>query len=40
MNDFVICSQCIYWEEYENKENRDDCYFGETEDDFNKDLDG
>ena len=40
MNDFVICSQCIYWEECGNKENRDGCYFGETEDDFNKDLDG
>ena len=29
MNDFIICSQCIYWEECENKENRDGCYFGE-----------
>ena len=30
---FVICSQCIYWEECENKEDRDGCYFGMTEED-------
>ena len=40
MNSFVMCSQCIYFEECENKENRDGCYFGETEDNLNKDLDG
>ena len=27
--EFVICSQCRYWEECENKENHDGCYFGE-----------
>ena len=27
--EFVVCSQCSYWEECENKENRDGCYFGE-----------
>ena len=46
MNDFVICSQCIYWEEDENKESRDDCYFREINEVFGrgemtyKDLDG
>ena len=29
MGEFVICSQYIYWEECENKEDRDGCYFGE-----------
>lgn len=46
MNNFVICSQCIYWEECENKENHDGCYFGEINEVFSrggvtyKDLDG
>lgn len=31
MGEFVICSQCIYWEECENKEDRDGCYFGAKE---------
>lgn len=31
MGDFIICSQCIYFEDCENKEDRDGCYFGETE---------
>ena len=26
MGEFVICSQCIYWEDCENKEDRDGCY--------------
>jgi hypothetical protein len=40
MGEFVICSQCIYWEECENKEDRDGCYFGAKEEDFDEDLDG
>lgn len=40
MGDFVICSQCIYWEDCEMKESRDGCYFGEMEDNLNEDLDG
>lgn len=39
MGDFVICSQCVYWEECEMKEDRDGCYFGETEDNLNETLD-
>lgn len=39
MNDFVICSQCIYWEECENKEDRNGCYFGEVENDCNEAMD-
>ena len=27
MNGFIICSQYIYWEEYEYKESYDGCYF-------------
>lgn len=26
---FVICKECIYWEDCPNKENHDGCYFGE-----------
>ena len=40
MSDFVICSQCIYWEECENKEDRNGCYFGVKEDECNKAMDG
>ena len=40
MGEFVICSQCIYWEDCENKEDRDGCYFGAKEGDFDEDLDG
>ena len=40
MGDFVICSQCIYWEECENKESRDGCYFGAKEEDFDETVDG
>ena len=40
MENFVICFQCIYLEECENKESHDGCYFGEIEDNFNEDLDG
>lgn len=39
MEDFVICSQCIYFDECEIKEDRDGCYFGATEEDFDEDLD-
>lgn len=38
MKDFVICSQCAFWEECRDKENHDGCYFGEEEDE-NEDLD-
>ena len=34
MGNFIICSQCIYFEECENKENRDGCYFGEINEDL------
>jgi hypothetical protein len=27
--EFVICKECIYWEDCPNKENHDGCYFGE-----------
>ena len=40
MNGFTMCSQCIYWEECENRESRDGCYFGMKEEDFDEDLDG
>ena len=40
MNGFTMCSQCIYWEECDNKESRDGCYFGMKEEDFDEDLDG
>ena len=30
--EFVKCSQCIYREDCENKENRDSCYCGDRED--------
>ena len=39
MGEFIMCSQCIYWRECENKENRDGCYFGETEDTIYETLD-
>ena len=34
MNGFTMCSQCIYWEECENKESRDGCYFGVINEDL------
>ena len=40
MGDFVICSQCVYWEDCENKEDRDGCYFGEKEENFDEAVDG
>lgn len=40
MGNFIICSQCIYFEECENKESRDGCYFGETEDNLNENFYG
>ena len=27
--DFILCSNCIYWDECEDKESRDGCCFGE-----------
>ena len=39
MDEFIMCSQCIYWEDCENKEDRDGCYFGEKEKDFDESLD-
>jgi hypothetical protein len=27
--EFVICKECIYWEDCPNKENYDGCYLGE-----------
>jgi hypothetical protein len=39
MGEFVICSQCIYWEDCENKEGRDGCYFGAKEEDFDETVD-
>ena len=30
-DEFVLCSECIYYDECENKEDRDGCYFGEEE---------
>ena len=27
--EFVICKECVYWEDCPNKENYDGCYFGE-----------
>ena len=29
--DWVVCKECIYFEDCENKEDRDGCYFGEDE---------
>ena len=29
--EFIICSQCLYWEDCKNKEKLDGCYFGEKE---------
>ena len=26
--DFVLCRDCIYWDECEDKESRNGCYFG------------
>lgn len=39
MGEFVICSQCVYWEDCENKEDRDGCYFGAKEEDFDGTVD-
>ena len=29
--EYVACKECAMWEECENKENRDGCYFGVKE---------
>ena len=29
--EYVACKECIMWEDCENKESRDGCYFGEKE---------
>ena len=39
MGEFVICSQCVYWEDCENKEDRDGCFFGAKEEDFDETVD-
>ena len=33
--EFIACSQCSYWEECENKEKLDGCYFGEKKEEEN-----
>ena len=30
-SEYVSCKECIFWEDCENKENRDGRYFGEKE---------
>jgi hypothetical protein len=30
---WVSCEECIYFDDCSNKEDRDGCYFGETEQD-------
>ena len=37
--EYITCNKCIMWEDCENKENREGCYFGEKEDDINETLD-
>lgn len=36
MNEWVSCSECIYWDDCEEKENVDGCEFGETEDELDE----
>ena len=36
--EFVYCSQCIYYDECEEKEDRDGCYYGEREEDVDESL--
>ena len=28
--EFVNCANCLYWDDCDNKESRDGCYFGEV----------
>ena len=35
--DFIYCNSCIYFEDCEDKESRDGCYCGETDEDFQED---
>lgn len=35
----VACKECTMWEDCENKESRDGCYFGEKEADENEAVD-
>lgn len=35
--DFIYCNSCIYFEDCEDKESRDGCYCGETDNDFQED---
>ena len=37
--EYVTCKECAMWEDCENKESRDGCYFGENEGDTNETLD-
>ena len=39
MGDFVMCSECVYFEECEKKESHDGCYFGEKEENENETVD-
>ena len=35
---WVECKNCIYFEECANKENKDGCYFGETDIEIEKEV--
>ena len=37
--EYVACKECTMWEDCENKERRDGCYFGEKEADKNEAVD-
>ena len=34
LDEFVTCNTCSYWEDCDNKESRDGCYFGEVIDEI------
>lgn len=36
--EYVACKECTMWEDCENKEGRDGCYFGEKETSENETL--
>lgn len=38
--DWVSCSECIYFDECEDRESRDGCYCGDTRDDTEHELKG
>ena len=37
--EYVACKECAFWEDCENKESRDGCYFGEKENDGDEVMD-